>query len=183
MAEGPEEVFEEGADRPLTIDSPTQAGGQVGGRLMNFWESWIAIGAEASVIRIVKEGLRLEFVEKPKLTTTPVFMKLPIDRGKREATLEQLRLMVEKNVIEEVENPNTPGFYNRFFLVPKKQTGKWKTILDMRILNEIIVKSKFKMETAESIKVSMKQGYWMTSIDFTDAYFHIGINQSYRRFL
>ena len=41
----------------------------------------------------------------------------------------------------------------------------------------------FKMETPESIKLSLQQGEWVTSLDFSDAYFHIPINQVSRKYL
>ena len=39
------------------------------------------------------------------------------------------------------------------------------------------------METPETIRTSLQQGEWVTSIDFKDAYFHIPIQEQSRRYL
>ena len=39
------------------------------------------------------------------------------------------------------------------------------------------------METAENIQDSLQQGEWVTSLDLTDAYFHIPIHQKYQKYL
>ena len=39
------------------------------------------------------------------------------------------------------------------------------------------------METPETIRLSLQQGEWVTSIDFSDAYFHIPVHNRSRKFL
>ena len=39
------------------------------------------------------------------------------------------------------------------------------------------------METPETIRISLQQGEWVTSLDFSDAYFHIPIHTGSRKFL
>ena len=39
------------------------------------------------------------------------------------------------------------------------------------------------METPETIRTSLLQGEWVTSVDFTDAYFHIPIQEQSRKYL
>ena len=41
----------------------------------------------------------------------------------------------------------------------------------------------FKMETPETIRTSLQQGEWVTSVDFKDAYFHIPIQEQSRKYL
>ena len=54
------------------------------------------------------------------------------------------------------------------FLVPKPD-NKWRPILDLSNLNPFLGTEKFKMETPETIRTSLQQGEWVTSIDFKDA--------------
>ena len=42
---------------------------------------------------------------------------------------------------------------------------------------------KFKIETPETIRTSLQQGEWVTSIDFKDAYFHIPMQELSREYL
>ena len=74
------------------------------------------------------------------------------------------------------------AFYNRLFLVPKPNR-KWRPILDLSQLNLYLRTSTFKMETPETIRLSLQKGEWVTLLDFSDAYFHIPINQRSRKYL
>ena len=67
------------------------------------------------------------------------------------------------------------AFYNRLFIV-LKPNNKWRPILDLSKLNLFLKSETFKMETPETIRLSLQQGEWVTSLDFSDAYFHIPIN-------
>jgi hypothetical protein len=75
-----------------------------------------------------------------------------------------------------------PGFYSRLFIVPKK-TGGMRPVIDLSILNTYLVVPHFKMETNRSIRASILPGMWTTSLDLSDAYFHIPICHSYRRYI
>ena len=44
-------------------------------------------------------------------------------------------------------------------------------------------KETFEMETAENIRDSLQQGEWVTSLDLTDAYFHIPIHPRFQKYL
>ena len=74
------------------------------------------------------------------------------------------------------------GVFNRLFLVPKPN-NKWRPILDLSKLNLFLKVEKFKMETPETIRTSLQQGEWVTSVDFKDAYFHIPIQEQSRKYL
>ena len=81
-----------------------------------------------------------------------------------------------------VQNQTSLGFFNRLFLVPKPNNS-WRPILDLSKLNLFLKTEKFKMETPETIRTSLQQGEWVTSVDFRDAYFHIPIQEHSRKYL
>ena len=56
-------------------------------------------------------------------------------------------------------------------------------ILDLSQLNRYLRTSTFKMETPEIIRLSLQKGEWVTSVDFSEAYFHIPITQRSRKYL
>ena len=155
----------------------------VGGRLGHYWENWDQLGADPWVVQTLREGYRLEFSEWPSLATEPTIDSTPRNQEKFQAMSAQVDVFLQKQVIERVQRPETPGYYSRFFMVPKKEPGKWRSILDLSQLNHFIQKKKFKMETAESIREHLKVGMWATSIDLTDAYHHIPIHKSHRKYL
>ena len=95
---------------------------------------------------------------------------------------ESVRSLLAKQAIKRVHNPSSLGFYNRLFLVPKPN-NRWWPILDLSALNRFRLVKTFKMETSESIRLSLQQGKWVTSLNFSDAYFHIPINQGSKKYL
>lgn len=76
----------------------------------------------------------------------------------------------------------SPGFYSRLFCVPKA-SGSWRPVLDLSPLNGYLKEVHFRMETAQSIRVSIQEGDWSTSIDLSDAYYHLVIHSRDRKFL
>jgi hypothetical protein len=58
-----------------------------------------------------------------------------------------------------------------------------RPVLDLSILNQYLVVPHFKMETNRSIRTSIHVGIWTTSLDLTDAYFHVPIAPPFRKFL
>lgn len=56
-------------------------------------------------------------------------------------------------------------------------------MLDLSPLNRFLKKDRFKMETPASIRASIREGDWATSIDLRDAYFHVLIHQRDRKWL
>ena len=84
--------------------------------------------------------------------------------------------------VERVRVQTSLAFFNRLFIVPKPN-HKWRPILDLSTLNQFLCVKTFKMETPETIRTSLQQEEWVTSLDFSDAYFHIPIHYTSRKFL
>ena len=155
----------------------------VGGRLAFYWQNWQSIGADAWVLKILKEGYRLEFSKNVPLARNPTIDSTPQNSVKLQAMDELISNLLDKAVIEQVHNSQSAGHYSRFFIIPKKNTGKWRAILDLKQLNQGIEKQKFKMETAQDIRDHLQMGEWATSIDLTDAYHHVPIHKADRKYL
>ena len=154
----------------------------VGARLQNFWQIWLDLGAGPKVVQILKEGYTLPFRIRPKLTRYPTVVSCYVNPHRNSYLLEALHQLIEKNAVELVQNQKSLGFFNRLFLVPKPN-NKWQPILDLSKLNLLLKAEKFKMETPETIRTSLQQGEWVTSIDFKDACFHIPIQEQSRKYL
>ena len=103
---------------------------------------------------------------------------------RQSALLTSIQDLLHKGAIEVVHTQNSLGFYSRLFPVPKPG-NRWRPVIDLSSLNKLLVIPKFKMETPESIRASLRKGEWVTSIDLTDAYLHVPIHthsQIYLRF-
>ena len=74
------------------------------------------------------------------------------------------------------------GFYSRHFVV-WKTSGSWKLIIDLSTLNLFVDVSHFRMETIQSVLLSVRQGDWMASIDLKEAYLQVPVHPDSCRFL
>ena len=153
----------------------------VGARLQNFWQMWLDLGAGPKVVQILKEGYTLPFRIQPRLTRSPTVISCYVNPHRNIYLLEALHQLIAKNAVELVKHQTSLGFFNRLFLVPKP--NKWSPILDLSKPNLFLKTEKFKMETPETIRTSLQQGEWVTSIDFKDTYFHIPIQEQSRKYL
>jgi hypothetical protein len=95
---------------------------------------------------------------------------------------EEVHTLLQKGVVALVNPPLTPCFYSRLFHVPKKN-GIMRPVIDLSVLNQHLIVPHFKMETNRSIRGSIHLGMWTTSLDLTDAYFHIPISPKFRKLL
>ena len=154
----------------------------VGGRLQKFWQVWLTLGANPRVVSILREGYTLPFKIRPPLTRSPVIKSGYAHPGKSKALCQAVTELIDKLVVEKVVIRSSLAFYNRLFLVPKSNQ-RWRPILDLSHLNLFLKPGTFKMETPETIRLSLQKGDWVTSLDFSDAYFHIPISQRSRKYL
>ena len=91
--------------------------------------------------------------------------------------------LLEKGVITEIPwEQREEGFYSRYFLVPKKVSGEWRAILDLRIFNQCVAERKFRMLTNKLLLESVQQGDYAVSLDLKDAYHHLAIVERHRKF-
>ena len=105
--------------------------------------------------------------------------------GRRERGRECLRtsghVTGQKNAITEVP-PDSPGFYLNVFLV-RKASGGWRPVIDLKNLNAHIHAPHFRMFTTSSVLSSIEKGDYAFKIDLQDAYFHVPIHPSSRKYL
>ena len=168
--------------KPVTCAPNVVSNLIVGARLQNFWKTWLDLGAGPKIVQILKEGYTLPFRIRPNLTRSPSVVSCYVTPHRNSYLLEALHQLIAKNAVELVRHQASLGFFNRLFLVPKPN-NKWRPILDLSKLNPFLKTRKFKMETPETIRTSLQQGEWVTSIDFKDAYFHIPIQEQSRKYL
>ena len=153
-----------------------------GTRLQDFWQVWAKNHAHPRVVSLLQHGYRLDFKILPKLSKIPHILSKYHNKNKYGALHEAVQAMLAKKAITHVRNPTTLGYYSRLFLVPKPMK-RWRPVIDLSMLNNHLHVLTFKMETAESIRKSIRKGEWVTSIDLTDAYFHVPIHPQSQKYL
>ena len=133
------------------------------------------------VVEVLKEGYVIPFVAVPPLSQVPIYLdtysKLSV---KGQALEQEIQALLQKGAVEPA-SPG-PGFYSRMFVVTKA-LGGWRPIIDLSTLNHSVLKTKFHMETIQSVLLSVRRGNWMVSIDLKDAYLQVPIHPSSRKYL
>ena len=129
----------------------------------------------------LRVGYRIPFDRPPPLSECPVSLPAYSPHSIRGVALNQeLQNLLRKGAVEPA--PQSPGFYNRLFLV-KKASGSWRPIIDLSTLNHYVTSSRFHMETPRSVLNSIRPGNWMISLDLQDAYLQVPVHHDSRRFL
>ena len=150
----------------------------VGGRLAHFVEQWGELIHNKWVLSVVRDGFRMQVRSTPPLSSVLRSSSQSSSPLLREEIVE----LLEKWAVERVQDPGTPGFYSRLFLVPKKN-GKLSPVIDLSLLNQYLRKQPFKMKTVKSVQQSILVNHWTVSIDLTDAYLHVPIHPQSRKYL
>ena len=146
-------------------------------------ETWRLLADSAWVLNVVESGFRLPWAHAPApLSLEPIFQPPPACPQAVAALGGEVQALLDKQAVEELSPPVSPGFYGRIFVVPKA-TGGWRPILDLSPLNRFLERVRFRMETASSVRAAIRRNDWATSIDLRDAYFHVLIHPSFRRWL
>ena len=137
-------------------------------------------GVERYYERSLRSKYR-SFTSPPLLRQTPWEIRSPQDPQEILGMREQITLMLQKDAITEVP-PDSPGFYSNVFLVRKASEG-WRPVIDLKNLNAHIHALHFCMFTTSSVLSSVRKGDNAFKIDLQDAYFHVPIHPSSRKYL
>ena len=148
----------------------------IAGRIASCYGNWCSITSNTWILDIVKYGYKLQF--SGLLPPTPHRVKnLPTDADGTAILDYEVEQMLKKTAIHAVESSNDE-LTSCFFARPKKTPGKWRPIVSLKFLNKFMRYIKFKMTTVADIKLWIREGYFFSSLDLTDAYFSIPLHKS-----
>ena len=163
-------------DYPVCQVSPP-----VGGRLSLFKEAWGRVTSDKWVLETISSGYQLEFTHPPPSTRVFRRTSLPKDPIKKETLLSEVQALLQKGAIERV-SPRRDLIMSTFFLTVKK-SGEWHPILNLKPLNALIKPKNFCMETLAAVIRELHTGWWGATLDLKDAYLHIPVKLSDRKWL
>ena len=92
-----------------------------------------------------------------------------------------LSKFLEEGFVEEVNKP--PLVCSPLFIIPKREEGKWRVILDLRYINLWQKKVSFHNEGLDTLDHLLKRGDYMTKINISEGFHHIRIKECYRTYL
>ena len=82
----------------------------------------------------------------------------------------------------QIPYPKPGSVINNIFLRSKKD-GSWRMILNLKPLNKFIVDKPFKMEHIEVLQEMVQPGMYATSLDISDAFFHVPLNRRHWKYM
>ena len=173
MPEAIAAVSNAGIDISLALDA---ANVKTPGRISMCMSNWKCVSSDAWVLNVVKNGYSLDFKDGPP--DTPYHGRNPPADDQAVAILDkEAAAVVEKGAAIIVQH-SSKEVISGFFARPKKEKGKWRPIVNLKFLNKHLRKVKFSMTTVADIRKSIQPGYFFVSIDLTDAYYSVGLNES-----
>ena len=152
-----------------------------GGCLSLHWQVWSDKGADPWVVEVLRWGYRIPLRWAPTLSREPIpYPAYSPDSIRGKALEGEVRSLLEKGAIELAPLPS-PGYYSRLFVV-MKASGSWRPVIDLSLLNMSVQKTSFRMETLQSVLLSVRAGDWMVSLDLKDAYLQVQMHPESRKF-
>ena len=134
------------------------------------------------VVEVLRWGYQIPFRRAPVLSRKPIPFPAYCPNSIRGKALEgEVQALLAKGAIELAPLPS-PGFYSRLFVV-MKASGAWRPVIDLSLLNLRVQQTSFKMETLQSVLLSVRSGDWMVSLDLKDAYLQVPMHPESRKFL
>ena len=133
-------------------------------------------------MEVLRFGYRIPFLCDPPLSKVLISMPSYHPLSTKGVALGELtQALIAKSAVELAPLPSL-GFYSRLFVV-WKTSGSWRPVIDLSTLNLFVDVSHFRMETIQSVLLSVRQGDWMASIDLEEAYLQVPVHPDSRRFL
>jgi hypothetical protein len=141
--------------------------------------NWKIITKDKTLLNMIC-GYRIEFSSKPVQTLEP--REIKFSAKETEVVKAEVEKLLDKGVI--VPSRDEPEqFISNIFVRPKKESGSFRVILNLKPLNGFIVYHHFKMESIRTCISLMQKDCFMASIDLQDAYYSIPMAQDHQKFL
>ena len=125
----------------------------VGGHLKDFWQIWVK--PKSSVHS--KNQLQPSLQGQTSLDQRPFSQMWMCQSPQEQLPARGVAFSFRKYSIDLVKVQSCPAFYNCLSLVPNPN-NKWHSILDLISLNKFLKVQTFKLETPESIRLSVQTG-------------------------
>ena len=148
------------------------------GNIRHYINKWMDITSDGYILDIVQNGLKLNFSAK-----APEKGSFEYKRARNETKVidEEVERLLEKQVISAC-GEKTGDYFSSLFTREKKN-GSYRTILNLKYLNEECKTHHFKMESLKQAIHMIRPGAYLASIDIKDAFYSVPIHPSHKKYL
>jgi hypothetical protein len=136
---------------------------------------WKSAGACKNVLRTLGNGVRLEFLRQPRPFPQ---RSIPVQSEHRSWLHAELDRSIAAGAFEEA---TCYDFVAPAFIIP--QRNKLRLVMDFTAINKCCVNMSCRYEGLKDLRYLLQRGDWMFSLDLTDAYWHIPVAHSHRKYL
>ena len=107
-------------------------------------------------MEVLRYGYRIPFLCDPPLSRAPISLPSYHPSSIKGVALRDCsQALVAKSAVELAPLPSL-GFYSRLFVV-WKTSGSWRPVIDLSTLNLFVDVAHFRMETIQSVLLSVRQ--------------------------
>jgi hypothetical protein len=163
-------------DSPATLVRPV--GAIPSGNLQRNHHQWDKLYPQSWASEVVKKGLKQQWKSLPTQETRP-----HIHLTKEDVMIldEHMKQWLREGTVSILpQKDQTTAFFSNLFVV--RQPNKNRPCLDLSELNDFIQYSHFKMEGIDVLKTSVQRKDKQIKVDLKDAYHHISIHPSERKY-
>ena len=149
---------------------------RVKGRLREHVSYWESVGANPTILDILREGYKIPFYSIPPQSFSPNNSSA---FKHSEFVCSSIRELLETGRVKEVFNP--PYVVNP--LSVSENAGKLRLILDLRLVNKHVFKDKIKFDDWKTMESFLDYGGFGFKFDITQGYHHIDIHPLFQCYL
>ena len=121
----------------------------------------------------------LELITEPQQGKPPRLIRFATELNNMIS--EKIQELEQKSAIQKVAH-RPDQFISQMFIVPKKNRSH-RPVVNLKLLNHLMAKCKFKMESTRTLKDLVRRNDRMVSIDLKDAYLSVPIEERDRKYL
>lgn len=135
--------------------------------------------APTTILNIIK-GYRIPFIQKPPLTNLRQASLKMHDHAPSKIMSQQISQLLAMRAI--TVNQFDSGYLSPI-LLREKSNGSHRLILNLKNLNYFVHSPKFRLISLRKVSQTIQKGDFMVKIDISNAYYHIPVSNSHRRYL
>ena len=161
------------------LQHPPESSSRRAGRLSQFYFQWCEVTSNHFVLQIIKFGLKLHFISPPPFM---VLSSSPPSPTRAISISSEVSSLLDKTAISVIQ-PDPEQVVSPIFDVPKKDSSDCRVILNLKILNTFIFKTRFRLEGYDVIINMLRRHDFMVSIDLKDAFLMFSMNVEFHKYL